>query len=74
MLDTGLRLEEVINLRWKDLDLISGKLMVREGKGLKDRTLWLSEEDLELIQKWKEAQVKKIGKSPKYIFTAVSKG
>ena len=74
MLYTGLRLSEVINLKWKDLDLISGKLMVREGKGKKDRTLWLGEEDLNLIQKWKERQVKKIGKTPAHIFTSTSKG
>jgi len=74
MLDTGLRLSEVINLKWKDIDLISGKLMVREGKGKKDRTLWLGEEDLNLIQKWKERQVKKIGKTPANIFTSTSKG
>ncbi|MFW5686804.1 MAG: tyrosine-type recombinase/integrase [Halanaerobium sp.] len=74
MLDTGLRLSEAINLKWKDIDLISGKLMVREGKGKKDRTLWISEEDLNLIQEWKERQVKKIGKLPAHVFTSTSKG
>ena len=74
MLDTGLRLSEAINLKWKDIDLISGKLMVREGKGKKDRSLWLGEEDLNLIQRWKERQIKKIGKTPAHIFTSTSKG
>ena len=32
--------------------------MARKGKGLKDKTLWLSEEDLELIQKWNKIMVK----------------
>lgn len=31
MLNTGLRLTEVMALKWRDLDLITGKLMVREG-------------------------------------------
>lgn len=43
MLDTGLRLSEAVSLRWKDIDLMTGKLMVREGKGVKDRTLWINE-------------------------------
>jgi len=33
---------------------MSGKLMVRQGKGKKDRTLWLNEEDLEILRKWRE--------------------
>ncbi|MFC2108877.1 tyrosine-type recombinase/integrase [Candidatus Bipolaricaulota bacterium] len=46
MLDTGLRLSEAIHLRWKDIDLNSGKVMVRQGKGAKDRTLWTGEHNL----------------------------
>jgi site-specific recombinase XerD len=36
MLNTGLRLAEVIALKWRDVDLTTGKLMVRQGKGAKD--------------------------------------
>jgi len=39
MLNTGLRLAEVMPLKWRDLNLTTGKLMVRQGKGSKDRTL-----------------------------------
>jgi len=35
MLNTGLRLAEVTALKWRDLDLTTGKLMVRQGKGAK---------------------------------------
>jgi len=35
MLNTGLRLAEVTALKWRDLDLTTGKLMVRQGKGHK---------------------------------------
>lgn len=54
--DTGLRASEILNLRARDLDWTSGRLMVREGKGKKDRTLWVGERDLELLQAWQERQ------------------
>ncbi len=28
--------------------------MVRQGKGKKDRTLWIGEEDVELLEKWRK--------------------
>ena len=74
MLDTGLRLSEATSLRWKDLDLMSGQLKVVEGKGAKDRILWLPEGDLELLQDWKQRQSEKAGKSLEYVFTAMSAG
>ena len=71
MLDTGLRLAEACALRWKDLDLTTGKLMVRQGKGAKDRTLWLSEEDLELLRTWRSRQAKDVTGNPAAIFTTL---
>ena len=56
MLDTGLRLSEMICLRWQDIDLNSGKVMVRQGKGAKDRTLWTGEDNLAALVKWQERQ------------------
>ena len=35
MLNTGLRLAEVTALKWRDVDLTTGKLMVRQYKGAK---------------------------------------
>lgn len=52
MLDAGLRVSEVTNLRLRDVNLNTGKIMVREGKGKKDRALWVGGETLELFQKW----------------------
>ncbi len=69
MLDTGLRLAEACSLRWKDIDLTSGKLMVREGKGAKDRTLWIGENRLEDLREWKERQIEWLDESPKHVFT-----
>jgi len=36
MLNIGLRLAEVTGLKWHDVDLTTGKLMVRQGNGSKD--------------------------------------
>ena len=71
MLDTGLRLSEAIHLRWKDIDLNTGKLMVRQGKGAKDRTLWIGEADLELLQTWRERQAKDVEGNPQHVFTTL---
>src|SRR5215472_12189471 len=54
MLDAGLRASEVLKLGINDIDWMSGKLKVREGKGKKDRILWLNEGALELLRKWRE--------------------
>jgi site-specific recombinase XerD len=53
---------------------MSGQLKVVQGKGSKDRILWLPEEDLELLQSWKQRQSEKASKSLEYVFTAMSKG
>jgi len=74
MLDTGLRLSEATSLKWKDINLMTGQLKVVEGKGAKDRVLWLNEEDLDLLQEWKERQTKEAEKTLEYVFTAMSKG
>ncbi len=73
MLDVGLRREEVVSLRWRDLDLITGKLMVRESKGAKDRSLWVRDETLEALQAWRERQAA-IVEAPEYVFSSISKG
>ena len=54
MVNAGLRVAEVINLKVNDINWNTGKLMVREGKGKKDRALWLNEDDLALLGKWRE--------------------
>lgn len=54
MLDTGLRAGEVVALRPEHVDLETGRLLVREGKGAKDRTLWFSDEVGELLKEWME--------------------
>jgi len=74
MLDTGLRLSEAIDLRWKDIDLNSGKVMVRQGKGAKDRTLWTGETNLVDLINWRERQARECAGSPENVFTTKEGG
>lgn len=65
---TGLRLSELINLKWNDINLMSGQLKVVDGKGGKDRILWIGEDSLRLLCEWKERQSTQFDKSI-YVFT-----
>lgn len=60
MLDSGLRLSEVINLKWEHINLMSGKLEVIEGKGAKDRIIYINEETIKQLKSWKDRQAKKL--------------
>ena len=62
ILDSGLRLSELINLKWQDINLQTGKLTVREGKGAKDRALWVNDNTLMQLREWKKRQVEEIGR------------
>ena len=68
ILNSGLRLSEVINLEWKHIDLQTGKLKVVEGKGAKDRILWINDETLEKVREWRQRQVDEID-NMEFIFT-----
>ena len=59
-LASGLRLSEMINLRWRDINLMTGQLKVVEGKGAKDRILWISDSIVKELRLWKERQSKKL--------------
>lgn len=52
MLETGLRAGEVVALKPEHLNMMTCKLVVREGKGAKDRTLWIGDELRDLIGEW----------------------
>jgi len=68
MLRTGLRLSEVINLRWDSLDLRTGKVKVVAGKGNKDRILWINNETLEKLRNWRQRQMEEVG-DMEFVFT-----
>ncbi len=68
ILASGLRLSEMINLRWREIDLLTGKVKVVEDKGKKDRVLWVDEDTTIELREWKIRQFKEWGKS-EYVFT-----
>ena len=53
MLHAGLRAAEVLALTVYEVDWFSGQLTVRQGKGKKDRILWLNETLLEELRRWR---------------------
>jgi len=54
MLEAGLRSGELVALKPGHLDMLTCRLNVREGKGAKDRTLWISDSLRDLIGQWLE--------------------
>ncbi len=51
-LEAGLRAGELVSLKPEHLDMLTCRLNVREGKGAKDRTLWISDDLRDLIGLW----------------------
>jgi integrase/recombinase XerD len=66
MIKSGLRASEAVSLRPEHLGFMSGKLMVREGKGAFGRTLWIGEEMLSEPQDWIDHRQETAG-DPKYL-------
>lgn len=54
MLECGLRCGEVVAVRPEHIDLDTCRLLVREGKGAKDRVVWFSDDLHDLIVRWLE--------------------
>ena len=54
---TGLRIGEVANLVWQDVDFDSGVIKIRQGKFHKDRFVPLSVQMLKSLKKYSEQQV-----------------
>lgn len=69
-MNAGLRLSEITNLKWENINLIIGRIKVVNGKGAKDRFLWINEKTLELLRHCKERQIEEIGRCD-YIFTTL---
>ena len=54
MLECGLRSGELVAIRPEHVDMSTCRLIVREGKGAKDRVVWFSDDLHDLIVRWLE--------------------
>lgn len=71
LLMTGMRRSEAAVLRWSDIDLIDGVILVRHGKGDKARDVAIyGDEAIEALEDWQRTQ----GKKREYVFCAINKG
>lgn len=68
LLNSGLRLAEMTDLKWKHINLISGQIKVVEGKGSKDRMVYVDDSMLEDLKVWRERQLEGWGET-EYVFT-----
>jgi len=67
MLNMGLRVSEVANLKPGNINLVNQKLRVVEGKGKKDRDLIIPLSVVDTLKEWK----KRKPKDTKYFFTTI---
>ena len=67
-LDSGLRLSEMINLKWKHINLQTGQLKVVQGKGAKDRVIWINDGVLSMLRGWRDRQAREIGNT-EFVFS-----
>lgn len=52
-LETGLRCQELCDLKWENVNLQVGSLFVEQGKGKKDRIIWFNNNLLNELRKYK---------------------
>ncbi len=69
-LKSFMRREELAELSLKDVNLETGEVMIRHGKGDKDRLVYLNDPGLELLQRWLEVR----GDAPGAVICPVNKG
>jgi integrase/recombinase XerD len=67
---SGIRREELTQLKLNDVDLQTGKIEIRRGKGGKYRLVYLNKIALELVKAWVETR----GKKPGALICPVNKG
>jgi site-specific recombinase XerD len=52
LLDTGVRAKEFLNINLEDVDLATGAVMIRQGKGRKPRMVFLGRKSIRAIRKY----------------------
>lgn len=69
MLEVGLRVSEVCNLQTTDVEMTTCRVIVRDGKGGKDRQVWMPENLRDLIGEWLERRVPTADDEPDWLFS-----
>ena len=68
LLKTGLRISEAIELKWRNLNLATGQVIVLKGKGSKDRIVYIFENTIVELSLWKERLCTERG-NDEHVFT-----
>jgi integrase/recombinase XerD len=66
----GIRRQEIVQLKLDDLDLATGELTIRRGKGGKFRLVYLTTEAMDMVEDWLEVR----GDLPGALICPVNKG
>ncbi len=66
----GIRRQELVKLELEDLNLVTGELTIRQGKGGKFRLVYLTAEAIEMIERWLEVR----GDLPGALICPINKG
>lgn len=66
----GIRRQEIVQLKLDDLDIITGELTIRRGKGGKFRLVYLTRDAISMVEDWLEVR----GELPGPLICPVNKG
>lgn len=66
-LDTGVRLSELIELNLEDIDLLSGTVRIRSGKGDKERHVYMGRALIRAMRKWIDVRQFHAGSTPFFL-------
>lgn len=69
MAHAGLRLNELIDLRRADLDLVGRRLRVEQGKSLRDRIVFLSDTTIQALERYLPTRVALPAEAPLFFRT-----
>jgi integrase/recombinase XerD len=70
ILAAGLRPNEILNLKWENIDLIESSLMIRSDNLTQNRKLFLTLDAVDALREWKYRQQKEIGNCS-FVFTTL---
>lgn len=73
LLTTGARVSELCDMKWNRINLNTGLVQIRDGKGMKDRVIYIDETTLQDLRSWRERQDGLTG-SVDHVFTTLHGG